>query len=121
MAGPRRKTLKRLRSFQTDRGESVLTMFSRLERWIEGTNRHPRIGLAVFAALMAVQISPWLYPTVDGCLYMKTARDFLAAPSLTDFHCLVPPGYPALITPAFLFGNRPFLEIAVLQWLLSWR
>jgi hypothetical protein len=100
-------------------GESVLTKFSRLERWIEGANRHPRIGLAVFAALMAVQISPWLYPTVDGCLYMKTARDFLAAPSLTDFHCLVPPGYPALITPAFLFSNRPFLEIAVLQWLLS--
>jgi hypothetical protein len=100
-------------------GESVLRKFSPLEKWLEGTNRHPRMALAVFAVLMAVQISPWLYPTVDGCLYMKTARDFLAAPSITDFHCLVPPGYPALITPAFLFGSRPFLEIAVLQWVLS--
>jgi 4-amino-4-deoxy-L-arabinose transferase-like glycosyltransferase len=97
----------------------VVTRFSRLERWIERTNRHPRLWLAFFATLMAVQISPWLYPTVDGCLYMKTARDFITTPSLADFRCLVPPGYPALITPAFLFGNRPFLEIAVLQWLLS--
>ncbi|HXY33385.1 MAG TPA: glycosyltransferase family 39 protein [Planctomycetaceae bacterium] len=95
------------------------TKFSRLEGWIEGTSRHPRLWLALFALLMGAQISPWLYPTVDGCLYMKTARDFLAAPSLSEFHCLVPPGYPALITPAFLFGNRPFLEIALLQWLLS--
>ena len=95
------------------------TKFSRLESWIEATNRRPRLWLAVFALLMAVQISPWLYPTVDGCLYMKTARDFLAAPSLSDFHCLVPPGYPALITPAFLLSSRPFLAIAVLQWVLS--
>ncbi len=95
------------------------TKFSRLESWIEGINRRPRLWLALFALLMAVQISPWLYPTVDGCLYMKTARDFVAAPSLSDFHCLVPPGYPALIAPAFLFGSRPFLAIAVLQWLLS--
>jgi hypothetical protein len=97
----------------------VSTIFSRLEGWIESANRRPRLWLACFALLMAVQISPWLYPTVDGCLYMKTARDFLAAPSLSDFRCLVPPGYPALITPAFLFGSRPFLAIAVLQWLLS--
>jgi hypothetical protein len=91
----------------------------RLEGWLESTNRHARLWLALFAALMAVQISPWLYPTVDGCLYMKTAREFVTASSLADFRCLVPPGYPALITPAFLFGNRPFLEIAVLQWILS--
>jgi hypothetical protein len=108
---------ERLRCFRP-RGKSVLPKFSRLEGWIDGTNRHPRLWLALFAALMAAQISPWLYPTVDGCLYMKTARDFLAAPSLSEFHCLVPPGYPALIAPAFFFGSRPFLEIAVLQWLL---
>jgi hypothetical protein len=97
----------------------VSTSLSRIEGWIEGVNRRPRLWLALFAVLMAVQISPWLYPTVDGCLYMKTARDFLAAPSLSEFRCLVPPGYPALITPAFLLGNRPFLAIAVLQWLMS--
>jgi hypothetical protein len=90
-----------------------------IQNWIGAANRHPRICLALFAALMAVQISPWLYPTVDGCLYMKTARDFFTTPSLSEFHCLVPPGYPALIAPAFLFGNRPFLVIAVFQWLLS--
>ncbi len=122
MAGPRLKSLddaqqpSRLESapqhefratVPTDCGESVLTQFSRLESWIEGTNRRPRMWLAIFAALMAVQISPWLYPTVDGCLYMKTAREFIAAPSLADFRCLVPPGYPALITPAFLLSSRP--------------
>ncbi len=99
--------------------ESVPTRLSQIEGWLEGVNRQPRLWLALFAVLMAVQISPWLYPTVDGCLYMKTARDFLAAPTLAEFRCLVPPGYPALITPAFFFGNRPFLEIAVLQWLMS--
>jgi hypothetical protein len=103
----------------SDGEKSVSTSLSRIEGWIEGVNRLPRLWLALFALLMAVQISPWLYPTVDGCLYMKTARDFLAAPSLSEFRCLVPPGYPALITPAFLLGNRPFLAIAVLQWLMS--
>jgi hypothetical protein len=103
----------------SDGAGSLPSPLFKLQGWIEATNRHPRPWLALFAVLMAVQISPWLYPTVDGCLYMKTARDFLTVPSLSEFRCLVPPGYPALIAPAFLFGNRPFLVIALLQWVLS--
>ena len=68
---------------------------------------------------MAVQVSPWLYPAVDGCLYLKTIREFLSARNLSSFHCYVPPGYLPLIAPAFAFGDRPFLAISILQWLMA--
>lgn len=75
--------------------------------------------LAALALLFAVQISPSLYPSVDGCLYLKTVSDFLSSERLDDFCCLVPPGYPVLIAPAFLFGDRPFLAVSILNWLLA--
>jgi hypothetical protein len=90
-----------------------------VERWIEGANWRPRLWLAVLAILMAVQISPWLYPAVDGCLYLKTIREFLSVHNLAKFHCYVPPGYLPLIAPAFAFGDRPFLAISILQWLMA--
>jgi hypothetical protein len=68
---------------------------------------------------MAVQISPWLYPAVDGCLYLKTVREFLSTHKLSSFHCYVPPGYLPLIAPAFAFGDRPFLAVSILQWLMA--
>ena len=77
------------------------------------------LGLAALALLFAIQISPNLYPSVDGCLYLKTVSDFLSADRLDDFCCLVPPGYPVLIAPAFLFGDRPFLAVSILNWLLA--
>jgi hypothetical protein len=90
-----------------------------LERWIEGANWRPKLCLAALALLMAVQISPWLYPAVDGCLYLKTIREFLTAHKLSSFHCYVPPGYLPLIAPAFVFGDRPFLAVSILQWLMA--
>jgi hypothetical protein len=75
--------------------------------------------LAALALLFAVQISPSLYPSVDGCLYLKTVNDFLGAERWDDCCCLVPPGYPLLIAPAFLFGGRPFLAVSILNWLLA--
>ena len=96
-----------------------MSKVSLFERWIEGANRRPKLCLAVLAILMAVQISPWLYPAVDGCLYLKTIREFLSAHSLANFHCYVPPGYLPLIAPAFAFGDRPFLAVSILQWLMA--
>ncbi|HXY34764.1 MAG TPA: hypothetical protein VEI07_11090 [Planctomycetaceae bacterium] len=76
------------------------------------------LALAALALLFAVQISPDLYPSVDGCLYLKTVSDFFSQP-LENFCCLVPPGYPLLIAPAFLFGDRPFLAVSILNWCLA--
>ena len=96
-----------------------MSKFLPLERWIEGANWRPRLCLAALAVLMAVQISPWLYPAVDGCLYLKTVREFLSTQKLSSFHCYVPPGYLPLIAPAFAFGDRPFLAVSILQWLMA--
>jgi hypothetical protein len=90
-----------------------------IERLLAAAKERPRLGLGLLALLFAVQISPWLYPSVDGCLYLKTVSDFLSAPRLDDFCCLVPPGYPLLIAPAFVFGDRPFLAVSMLNWLLA--
>jgi hypothetical protein len=96
-----------------------VSKFLRLERWIESANRRPKLWLTALVLLMAVQISPWLYPAVDGCLYLKTIREFLSVDKLSNFHCYVPPGYLPLIAPAFAFGDRPFLAVSILQWLMA--
>jgi hypothetical protein len=96
-----------------------VSKFPPVERWIEGANRRPKLCLAALGLLMAVQISPWLYPAVDGCLYLKTIRGFFTAEKLSDFRCYVPPGYLPLIAPAFVFGARPFLAVSILQWLMA--
>jgi hypothetical protein len=90
-----------------------------LDKLYAFASTRPRLWLSVLALLFAIQISPWLYPSVDGCLYLKTVNDFSAAQHLGDFCCLVPPGYPVLIAPAFIFGDRPFLAVSILQWLLA--
>jgi Dolichyl-phosphate-mannose-protein mannosyltransferase len=90
-----------------------------LEKLFAAAKDRPRLWLAALACLFAAQISPWLYPSVDGCLYLKTVSDFLSARRLDEFCCLVPPGYPVLIAPAFVFGDRPFLAVSILQWVLA--
>jgi Dolichyl-phosphate-mannose-protein mannosyltransferase len=90
-----------------------------LEQLLAVAKTRSGLGLTALALLFAVQISPSLYPSVDGCLYLKTVSDFLSAERLDDFCCLVPPGYPILIAPAFLFGDRPFLAVSILNWLLA--
>jgi hypothetical protein len=90
-----------------------------LEKLLAVAKSRSGLGLAALALLFAIQISPSLYPSVDGCLYLKTVSDFFSAERLDDFCCLVPPGYPVLIAPAFLFGDRPFLAVSILNWLLA--
>jgi hypothetical protein len=91
----------------------------RILRLVDIAPRRDQFGLAALALLFAIQISPWLYPSEDGCLYLRTVSNFLSTERLDDFRCLVPPGYPLLIAPAFLFGERPFLAVSILSWLLA--
>ncbi|HEY4312634.1 MAG TPA: hypothetical protein VGN12_24505 [Pirellulales bacterium] len=76
--------------------------------------------MSLFAALLATQIVPFWAPTPDGAGYLSIARSIahggpvenMGSPKLH-----YAPGYPLLISPAFWFGDRPFLLLQVLQWL----
>ncbi len=95
---------------------------ARLEQWLVARNRRPAMGLGVLAALLAVQISPWWYPAADGVLYLSIARSIvrgehvrrLGSPQLA-----FPPGYPLIISPAFLLGDRPFLLLSIIHWVMA--
>jgi len=91
----------------------------RLDEWIHAANQRPRLCLAVLAAILAAQISPWFYPTGDGSMYLSTVRELLTTDDLSEFRCFVPPGYVLLILPTFLVSSRPFLALSVLNWLLG--
>lgn len=93
-----------------------------LEAKVEAINRRPRLWLCIFALLFAIQISPWWYPKPDGCFYLSIARTMVAgSPTANDGDVFRPanPGYPLLISPAFLLGDRPFLAISALHWLMA--
>ncbi|MGE3313518.1 MAG: hypothetical protein AB7O26_00290 [Planctomycetaceae bacterium] len=86
---------------------------------MEAANRRPRLWLSVLALMLAVQISPWFYPTGDGSMYLSTVREFLSSEDLSEFRCFVPPGYVAMILPTFLVSDRPFLALSVMNWFLG--
>src|SRR5262249_32015829 len=78
--------------------------------------------LAILAFLFAVQISPSWYPTPDSCCYLSIARSMAAGHSPTNLgssQLYYAPGYPALISPVFLLSDRPFLWLALEQWLFA--
>lgn len=91
-------------------------------RTLAALERHPWRTLGVYALLLAVQISPWWYASKDDCLYISVARSMVRGEST---HCLgnerifVGPGFPAILSPAFLVGERPFLALSVIQWVIS--
>jgi len=91
----------------------------RLSRLVAAARSRDGLGLAALALLFAIQINPWLYPSEDGCLYLQTVHSFFSVEHFASFRCLVPPGYPLLIAPAFLFGDRPFLAVSIVSWLLA--
>jgi len=93
-----------------------------LETWLANCNRRPAPWLAALAALFAIQISPWWYPTPDTVLYLSMARSIAAAhhvAALGNPQTGFPPGYPLLISPAFLFGERPFLALSFIHWVMA--
>jgi hypothetical protein len=84
--------------------------------------RRPAPWLVVFAALLAVQISPWWYPTPDTVLYLSAARSIALHHrfgTLGNAQLGFPPGYPLLISPAFLLGDHLFLVVSIIHWCLA--
>lgn len=82
----------------------------------------PKTVLACCALVLAVQAGPWWYSSIDSASYLSLARSMARGTGPTNFGSRLwwySPGYPALISPMFLFDDRPFLPIALLQWSLA--
>ncbi|HSD51008.1 MAG TPA: hypothetical protein VLG48_06325 [Candidatus Methylomirabilis sp.] len=100
--------------------------FSELPRQVDGiiaacARRRTWCALLV-AALLAMQISPWWRPTPDASAYLSMARSLATSGHITRFgnpQWYYAPGYPTLISPAFLTGDRPFLAISLIHFSLG--
>ncbi len=93
-----------------------------IEQWLGRQDAHPLPWLAAFAILLAVQISPLWYPTPDAVAYLSIARSIATAHRLSNLggvHLGYPPGYPLLISPAFLISTRPFMALSIIHWILA--
>ena len=84
--------------------------------WIE---RRRWLALTLIAILLIVQITPKLRMSPDGVSYLSVARSLFSHGELKRLgspHVRYAPGYPVLISPAFLFGRRPFVAAQFIQW-----
>ncbi len=82
----------------------------------------PAKYLFLLALLLAVQISPLWYPTPDATGYLSIARSLAAGTGPTNLgsrQIYLAPGYPLLISPAFLLADEPFLVLSILHWSLA--
>ncbi len=107
---------------ENDRPEHSGSGGRRWDTLVDGINRRPCTWLALFGLLLAMQISPWWYATADGSAYLSIARSAASGETLTclgSHQLYYFPGYPLTISPAFLAGDRPFLLLSVIQWLLG--
>jgi len=78
--------------------------------------------LTLLIVLLAMQVGPWWHPTPDARSYLSMARSFVSGEGMTNLgreQLYYSPGYSLLISPAFLFGDRPFLAISFLQFGLA--
>lgn len=87
------------------------------EETLAAVNRRPLV-LILLLGLFAGQISNTLYPTPDAIGYLSIARN------LGQLHVLAnrgnpqlyyPIGYPLLISPLFVLGDRPFLLLSAVH------
>ena len=93
-----------------------------VEDWLAAQSANPLPWLVVFAILLAVQISPWWYPTPDATTYLSMARSIALTHRLSNLggiHLGYPPGYPLLISPAFLISSRPFTALSVIHCVMA--
>src|SRR5713226_173373 len=77
-------------------------------------------AIAIF--LLAIQISPYWYPTPDSTGYLSIARILARDHALRDLgsdQLYYSVGYPLLISPIFLTTDDPFLMISVVHFGLS--
>jgi 4-amino-4-deoxy-L-arabinose transferase-like glycosyltransferase len=94
---------------------------SGIEQAVDWIERHPWIVAAVFALLLAIQITPQFKMSPDGVSYMSIARNLILHGRLERLgspHIRYAPGYPVFISPAFLLP-RPFIGVQVLQWIYA--
>lgn len=90
--------------------------------WLYRLDDSPLRWLALLAAVLALQIGPWWFPTPDSAAYLSMARSLAETGTMRRFgspHLYFSPGYPLLISPLFLLGPRPLLAISILHWLLA--
>jgi hypothetical protein len=93
-----------------------------LENWLNTQSRHSYFWLTLFALPLILLVSSRWFPTPDSNAYLSIARGIAANHALRNFgnpHIAYPPGYPFLISPAFLVSPRPFLIISVIQLLMA--
>jgi hypothetical protein len=93
-----------------------------IENWLARQSSRPAPWMLAFAALLAIQISPWWYPTPDAAAYLSIARSIAVSHRLANLggiHLGYPPGYPILISPAFLISARPFVALSFIHWLIA--
>ena len=95
------------------------TPLKALETGLRAVNERPRLWLTVLALLLAAQIRPWWFPQVDGRSFLSMARSLAVEGQMRNLgraHLWFFPGYSLLLSPLYLFGQRPFLLISVFQW-----
>ncbi|HEV3005144.1 MAG TPA: hypothetical protein VGX78_11825 [Pirellulales bacterium] len=90
-----------------------------LASWIARCEERPKLALAVCALLLAAQVGPWWYSSVDSASYLSMARSLAQGTGPTNLGSRLlwySPGYPALISPLFLVGDRPLFWLSAFQW-----
>ncbi|MBA3272648.1 MAG: hypothetical protein H0T11_02090, partial [Chthoniobacterales bacterium] len=92
-----------------------------LEDRLNRIDRRTAAILVGYALLLATQINPWWNATRDGLNYLSIARNIADGrlARLGEPHLHYAPGYSVIISPAFLFGERPFLLVSIIHWLLA--
>ena len=87
--------------------------------WYE---QRPALVLCLCAVALATLIGPYWYATPDAAAYLSLARRVAHGAPAHAFGSPQPSfplGYPLLIAPVFWFGDRPFLLISCMHWLLA--
>jgi hypothetical protein len=97
---------------------SVQILTPNLERPVSALDRRPGWCLLILALLFAVQVSAYWYPTPDASGYLSMARSLARGEGLRNLgsgQLYLAPGYPVLVSPAFLVGDQPFLVLSLVN------
>jgi hypothetical protein len=92
---------------------------NKIENWLIHQNQRPCFWLGLFLLLVFIQIdSYWWTMNSDVAAYLSIARSVWTNQGITCFgekQLYFSPGYPLLISPAFLISSKPFLYIGLIN------